>query len=416
MGKLMKILAPLAALLAIAVAVCSYLAWDTFKKYENRAGVLAGGLRDTAKSLDERTGSGTAGGVTFTAKSPNAKESGSLSWQSYKTNASSVDSTVKKVDDLAKQVNDQRNKLATGIVSISNALGIAADTVKEDDLVNLSSFEGQISLADKYANAFHAHDKMMGNYLKQIGASVGNSGLAVVDRAPVGNDSGEFRFDALEPALKKLKGQVDDVVARRKAYEIAIANMKRALPDYATVGGQWKANYGGLGGNYSAVLKDVAGDLSGVNSKLKQLNQTIKERDLARRELKQREQTILAMKKEKSDLEKKIADLQKTMEYYGIGVKKDEKTLTSASEVDMETRGEIILDNPEWNFVIVNLGKTKVVPGIKVVISSNGTYVGSGTVAKVEEEISLVELSTRKSGEIPKGAQVLMANQGVDKN
>ena len=51
MGKLTKILAPLAALLAIAVAVCSYLAWDTFKKYENRAGTLAGGYRDPSGAL-----------------------------------------------------------------------------------------------------------------------------------------------------------------------------------------------------------------------------------------------------------------------------------------------------------------------------------------------------------------------------
>ena len=87
--------------------------------------------------------------------------------------------------------------------------------------------------------------------------------------------------------------------------------------------------------------------------------------------------------------------------------------LESADQINPRIVGVVLLDNPEWNYVICDLSNKDIVKGVNVVISdAQGTFLASGTVTRAEDKISLIEIS-RRAGNIPKDSKVYM---GADIN
>lgn len=417
MGKLGKILAPIVALLAIAAAVLSFLISQGFNKYRDRASKMAQGLADTATKLDSQSNSGTAAKVKFTAQAPGVKESGSLAYAEYKKAPDTYAKTVASVGELAQKVNSQRNELADNIAAMSISLGLPADNISTDELKALASYSPKIKLSKDYTDAFRKRDDELTAGIKQFASALKCRDIDALDSLPTieeNSETGDVQVKYVEqaPAIKAVSSAIAELLKRKSAYEQAIAASKKVISEFDA----WTVNITRLSGkDYADVLKALATDLAAVNGKLAELKRVKSELEQAQAELKKLEKQITGLKDNLEDLTAKNKALHDKLKFYGFGDEQQEqKVISSVDDVDPDTKGEVILDNKHWNYVITNLGKYAVANGTEVMISNNGTYIASGKVTKVEEEISVIEITRRKTDVIPKGATVFMGDNVND--
>ena len=201
------------------------------------------------------------------------------------------------------------------------------------------------------------------------------------------------------------------IVKRKAAYELAIKNLQKVLAPY-----KLKANVNGISGSgFEKILQDLGKDMMDISAKLKELEATKKQLQAEKARVQAAENKIKALENEKAELKAQLKAANDKLDYYGIN-NSDKPDLTDKSQVNPDTRGKVILDNKEWNYAIANLGKKKVVPGIEVMFADGNTYLASGIIKKVEEEICLIEITMRKAEDIPKGATVLIRGVQADEN
>ena len=117
MGKLGKIFGILVLVLAIVVAVFSFLLSKHRDLFKNRAADLADGIVKTGQNLS--SGAGQSNPVSFTPASGGGKESGNLGWGDYKANPADYKNKIDAVVKLAQSVSDQRTVLSESLANIA---------------------------------------------------------------------------------------------------------------------------------------------------------------------------------------------------------------------------------------------------------------------------------------------------------
>ena len=449
MGKLGKILAPIVAVLAIAAAVLNFLVSDGFKKYQDRASRMAKGLVDTSAKLDSETNTGKGSAVKFTAAAPGVKESGTLSYADFKADSNKFNSTVAAVTEIADKVVAQRNDLTEAVKDISIKLGMKEDDIAADDMKNIGSYQAKIALAKSYVDAYEQRDKEFVTYIKKYAGSLGRS-AGNIDRKPEvrtekaaapkkaaaedgedGDDEAEeaepaetkvAKFESNGSSLEALNRAIVDMKACRDSYETAIRGVKTAISNY----GEWKADVSYISErNYQTVLPTLASDLAGINGKLGELNQTKAELAKKNSELAETKDKVEALKKEKADAEKKIEEFRNKVKELSslLGgedavaevLDDDSLPVVKRGDVKEDTVGKVLIDNSKWNYVITDLGNKKVAVGTAVAISaSNGSYLASGKVVKVESNISMIEITRRADKASLTGATVYISKGDAD--
>lgn len=409
MGKLGKILAPIVAVLAIVVAVFSYLVFEGFKKYQARANVMAKGLVETAAKLDSQTGTGTSGKVTFTAAAAGAKESGTLAYAEYKANASGFEGNANSVSALAGTVIAQRNALADSVSEMCITLGVAADDIAADDIKNAGQYSAKLALAAGYAKEYKARDDKFADAIDQIAAILGAGSKSVAKQLPVvavdEDGNAVVKAAAVAGSLDAVIGAVKDAKARSDAYEKALRGAAAIINNY-----KWKSDIARISkSNYASVLPKVAEDFNEINKALDQFNALKSELAQTQAELKERENEISSLKKKIAAQEKTIAAQFKKLEDYGLAGE-ERPDIESIDQINQNITGTVLRDNRDWNYVVIDLGSKDVFVGVNVVIADNaGKYIASGKVVKIEDTISQVEISRRVNGAaIEKGYKVFI--------
>ncbi|MBQ7652390.1 MAG: hypothetical protein IJS15_15630 [Victivallales bacterium] len=446
MGKLGKILAPIVAVLAIAAAVLGFLVNSGFKKYQERASKMAKGLVDTGAKLDAQTNTGKASSVKFTAAAPGVKESGTLSFADFKADPNKFNSTVGAVSDIADKIVAQRNDLTDAVKDISIKLGMKEDFIAADDMKDIGTYQARIALAKSYVDAYEQRDKEFVAYLKKFANSVGRN-LGAIDRKPViktekvappkkaaseDSEEGEesepeeeepvetqvAKFESNSAALDAVNNAIASMKNCRDSYEKSIRSVKAVISNY----GEWKADVSGISErNYETVLVALASDLAVINRKLGEVNQVKAELARKNEELNRSKGEIESLKKKNEDAGKEIEkitgrvkELTKLLggdESIAEVMDDDNGPVVTLKDVKLNTKGKVIIDNKEWNYVITDLGNRKVAVGAKVAfVSADGSYIGSGAVTKVKDGVSLVEITRRinKSG-IPVGSTAVIS-------
>ena len=423
MGKLGKILAPIAAVLAIALAGLSFLIYDGSLKYQKRAANLAETVEKTAKKLDAGTNSGLVSGISYTAPAPGVKESGKLSFKDYRTDPSSFEKNTGNVVKLAGDVIAQRDELSEAIAEMTKALGIQSDVVTAEQLDTLEGYKELLTIAKSYAEAFRKKDNELAKAIQDAAKLVGASNAAnaskrlpTIKESKVASSGGEGEegeastvktavYDSQAKNLAQLSSNIEALQKRRAAYEAAIKNITKVMSAH-----KFTAKVNGISGSgFEKILLDLATDMKAINDKLKELAKVKKELQQEKAKVEEAQKQINKLKAEKAELDTKLKEAIQKMEYYGILGNTQKPDLTDKSQVNPDTRGKVIIDNSKWNYVVANLGKKQVVPDVEVIISNNGTYLGSGKITKVEEEICLIEMSMRKTAEIPKDSTVIIS-------
>ncbi|NMA45078.1 MAG: hypothetical protein GX945_00800 [Lentisphaerae bacterium] len=421
MAKLGKILAPIVAVLAIAAAVLSFLVSSRRADFVNRAAVLSSGVAAVAQKLDVQSGSGVSSQVTFTPAAPGAKESGSLAWSSYKTDKDGFQRTVDSAVNLAGSLNAQRNLLAQTMVEMVIELRLPERELATEKLTDLRSYEKGAAQAKAHAVAIRERDDMLLASLKASSSTVGfnfaSNEDAFLTRARRIDENGEEslgNFDC-RGVLEGYENAVTSVKKRHDDFAGALREGVRTVSSY-----DWSADVSALSGNrYASVLGDMKNDFSGINSKLVLLKTTQEELKSVQAEKEKLEESNAELIASAEKAEKEIAALRKRMTDLGIeeedGVSVVEaKAVTSYEDLDMSLQGRVLLSNKEWNYIIVDLGNTALMKGVRLAISSQGKFLGTAEVTEVQERVSLAELIRGSIGDIPTGAQVIISSQQKD--
>ena len=426
MGKLGKILAPIAAVLAIALAVASFFIYKGFQNYQKRAANLAETVEKTAKKLDTGTNSGLASGISYTAPVPGTgtKEDGSLSYKNFKTDSATFEKQTGNVVKLAGDVINQRDELAEAIQEMTKVLGLPGDTITVETLSSVESYKDLLILAKSYAEAIRKKDNELAKTVQEVAAAVGaNKAVAASKKAPVikeekqqpaegeGEEAAEAKtvkkavYDSQAKDLAQIKENIVLLQKRKQAYEAAIKNLGKVVTAY-----KFKTNLNNISGkDFEKVLLGLASDMGEINKKLIELNTVKKQLQQEKAKVQAAEKKIKALEAEKAELSKLLKEANDLLDEHGIRVKQ-KPDLTEKSQVDANIKGKVLIDNNEWNYVVVDLGKKEVVLDLEVIISNNGEYLASGKIKKVDKDTCLVELSMRKEGAALKGATVIISD------
>jgi hypothetical protein len=118
MAALSRILNVLVILVAIGALVIGIKLASHREHARNRGDAYAKTITDTAKALDENSGTGVSGKLT------------QLDWKSWETDPSGTEASARKVVDVAGQIVAQRDGLADSIASIGEAVGVTVDDLK----------------------------------------------------------------------------------------------------------------------------------------------------------------------------------------------------------------------------------------------------------------------------------------------
>lgn len=426
MGKLGRILAPIAAVLAIALAVASFFIYKGFQNYQKRAANLAETVEKSAKKLDTGTNSGLTSGISYTAPVPGTgtKEDGSLSYKNFKSDAATFEKQTGNVVKLAGNVITQRDELAEAIQEMTKTLGLPNDTITVEALSSLESYKDLLILAKSYAEAIRKKDIELAKTVQEVAASVGaNKAVAASKKAPViketklapaGEEGGEEAeaktvktavYDSQAKDLAQIKENIGLLQKRRQAYETAIKNLGKVVTAY-----KFKANLNSISGkDFEKVLVGLAADMGEINKRLLELNTVKKQLQQEKAKVQAAEKKIKTLEAEKEDLRKMLKEANDLLDEHGIRIKQ-KPDLTDKSQVDPSIKGKVIIDNSEWNYVVVDLGKKEVVPDIDVIISYNKEYLASGKIKKVEKDICLVEVNLCKTNFSLEGATVIISD------
>ncbi|NMA39519.1 MAG: hypothetical protein GX937_05015 [Lentisphaerae bacterium] len=414
MRKLGMILGPVVAVLAIAIAALSFVVSSRRMEFRDRAAILAKGVVDTTQKLDAQTGSGTAAKVTFTPAAPGTKESGALGWPSYHADKAEYQKTIDAAVKLAGDINSQRGELALGIYEMSIALQLPESALTQDSLNTLSTYKNAIADAKSHATAVRNRNDVVIDALKaystEVGMRLNTARLETRTEVKVTDEDGNEigvklgEFDCKKP-LDDLRGAIKNVNDRRKAFEATLKSTPDKIPEFA-----WSAQVENLSGRgFASVLAALEDDYSAINGKLVELKRTIEDLAKVKQEKQELEEAFTELKDKNATLEQDIAALKKQVRDLGgeseVGVA---KVIESIQEVDPNTTGSVLVTNPQWNFVVTDMGEELVIAEVPVIISSEGKYLASGIVKKVEKKVSLVEVIRGDAASIPDNAQVFV--------
>ena len=417
MAKLGKILAPIVAVLAVAAAVLSFLVSNRRADFVGRAAILSSGVAAVVQKLDVQSGSGVSSQVTFTPAAPGTKESGSLAWASYKTDKGGFQKTVDSAVNLAASLNAQRNLLAQTMVEMAIELRLPESELATEKLTDLNSYEKGAAQAKAHAAAIRERDDLLLATLEASSATVGfgfaNNKDVFLTRAKRINENGEESLGSFD-CQGVLEGYASAVTLVKKRQDDFASTLREGVA--AVNSYDWSADVSALDSTrYGSTLNDMKNDFSGINSKLVLLKTTQEELKSVQEEKEKLEEGNAELIASAEKAEKEIAALRKKMTDLGIsdegaGVV-EAKAVSSYDDLDKTLQGRVLLSNEEWNYVIVDLGNTSLMKGVRLAISFQGKFLGTAEVTEVQEKVSLAELIRGSIETIPVGAQVIISSQ-----
>jgi molybdopterin converting factor small subunit len=417
MAKSGKILAPIMAVLAIAAAVLSFLVSNRRADFVNRAALLSSGVASIAQKLDIQSNSGVSSQVSFTPTAPGTKESGSLAWSSYKADQGAFQQTVDRTVSLAASLNSQRNLLAQTMVEMAIELRLPESELAADKLTNLTSYEKAAGQAKSHAMAVRERDDQLLATLRATAQTVGYN-LASNE------DAFLLRSRSFDEDGEEILGNFDcqNVLA---SYGNAVSLTKKRQDDFASAlrasvdtinNYEWSADLSALSGTrYTGALGDLKNDYSGINSKLTLLKTTQEELRNVQAEKEKLEQLNAQLIAEAEETEKELAASRKKLTELGFAEGDlnmvAARIIQSFDELDTSLQGQVLLSNKDWNYVIVDLGSSALLKGVRLAISTQGKFLGTAEVTEVQERVALAEVIRGSINDIPVGAQVIISSQ-----
>lgn len=424
-----KILSLTVCVLTIAAAAMSVLLFLTKKDFTNRTNKLAESYAKIVKTLDSE--SGVSNQVTFSPASDTSEESGTLGWQAYKEAAGEdksyqeFSSRLSKSESLAQKVARQRDDLADSLFEIS--LSINPDP--QEDLIENAETLKTLSSSDEYlqeaakisslAVAVKDRSADMIETLKKTSKEINdpiNTSLFNERRTSLNEDgeevAGDFRHKTVLADYEKNITALDN---RCEQYGESLKEAVAKINKY-----NWKTNQRDItnSSKYVEALATLKVDFQGINSRLNEFQSVKEELNIAKVKLEDSELEIKDQTEKINEISKLYKKAINQLAEFGYNVDSadidiDNLTKTNAiseeAPIDPNLEGEIVLSNPEWEFVVVNLGHDKLKENLELLVARNNQYVARLIVKKVTEKYSVADiLPQAKGAEIQVGDRVIL--------
>ena len=446
MGKLGKIFGILVLVLAIVVAVFSFLLSKHRDLFKNRAADLADGLVKTGQTLSG--GSGQSNPVSFTPASGGGKESGNLGWGDYKANPADYKNKIDAVVKLAQSVSDQRTVLSESLANIAATLKAPDDLgITADNLKNLGKYNAAAkALSDHVAEVQKRDEEVrvsleaLSGILKATAAGFDDSEFYArksadgsapkpakkpakksedgeeeeEEEATEDEDKGGAQYGGynVQTALQTLDQAAKVTVARTDAYKKGYEDLINAIRKY-----KWNVTASDLAGkDYKSALTAMVADAKEINTKIGDLEEQVmklkREVEDFKAKLADREDQIAKLKDDLAKMTAERDQLKKQAELLSMpkseykDVNAPVEAIEKMEEVKIEITGKILEVNEEWNFITMDLGKDQVVPGLKMAVNQNGSYIATVKITKVEDRVCCAEVVSGRVADIKPGAVV----------
>lgn len=418
-----RILSVLIVLLAIAVAVFSFLLFQRRHEFRERADMLAQAVEDTAASIDQKSATGYAEKLSFQPAKGEQPQSGALSWQEFHESKNpdtgsfaAFEKLVALAAEAASKLNAQRNLLAEKLAETAITLGIDEEKAQPTDLKNLANADLYTSVSEavvKQANAIVERDARMLQTLSRAGDIIEHP----IDETPfeereksIGESDeaiqiGEYRVG---PELTTLEGNIDALKSRCDEYAETLASTLFSRVDlYA-----WQADANTIKSedNYTTGLRDLVEDFRGINRKLRELQ--ITKQDLAdtKEQLAETEQDLVDAKgqiaKHENTIRKQKKQIDRLLAQRGIG------SAEEIVDIDKDLRGEVLQVNPEWGFIVTDLGRKEINQGMELLVARDDGFVARVMITRVLDDISVAEIKPEVvTGTIATGDRLILPKE-----
>lgn len=411
MGKLGTISGVVAAVLAIAAAGLSFMISGKRALYEERAHKLATTVAQMVDKLDQNSNSGAKAAVSFTDAEKNGAPEDTLGWQKYLADSSAFDGSLSQAVGLAQKLNGQRDTLAKSLSDATTQLGMDLDVKELRELGNEASFGAAVASATGHVEAVSARDKAMVDALVKAGGAMNHPlDAAVLSKRDESTDADGKKVLGQYPCVAPLEafaGNVKGLATRANDYAEAIVAGIRGVNKHT-----WQANPDKIKSDteYSGALTSLQNDFTDINEQLalyEQAKKQVAEQKTRISQLVQEvEENSAELKDVKKDLAKTKYDLAKARKALGTPEGGPEGPAADLS-------GEVVEVNDQWNFVVLNLGRSNRVPeNLKMLVARGDKLVARLQVSKVLGKVSVAEiLPEAKIDSVKVGDRVIMPKE-----
>jgi hypothetical protein len=413
MGKLGTIFGILAAILALAAAYLSFMISGKRAIYEDRASKLATTVTQMVDKLDQNSNSTAKAAVSFTVAEgqKNGSPEDTLGWKKYVADPGAFDASLGQAVGLAQKLNGQRDNLAKSLADTSTQLGMDLDVKELRDLSSEAGAGAAIAAVTGHVEAVMSRDKAMVDALVKAAGTINHPlDAAALNKREESTDADgktvKGQFPCAAP-LETFSGNVKGLATRANDYAEAIVAGIRGVNKHT-----WQADPEKLKDEreYSGVLTSLQNDFTDINEQLALYEQAKKEVAEQKTRISQLveevEEASAELKDVKKDLTKaknQIVRLQKA-----TGMNED-----GPSGPDPNLSGEVVEVNDQWNFVVLNLGRTNRLPeNLKMLVARGDKLVARLQVSRVMGKVSVAEILPDANVEAVKvGDRVIMPKE-----
>jgi len=399
MGGANRILAVVAMVLAVVAVVLSFMLFQRRAEFRQRADKLAATVAEMVKALDQDSGTGLTKDFTFTPanKASGIKEEGSLAAKAFREakgedgQYAGFQAKLDQAKELAKNLNTQRNVLATKLAEAGVTLGMTDAEAAAADLKAVKKGAEVAGRVAEHAAAVKTRDEVLLNSVitssKTIGHAVDEKALR--ERAQTTDAKGNVTKGAYAcgPVLAEYDKNVTNLNTRANDYANTLT---QEIDRIAKL--QWTTDKNLIKDEkeYSGAMTTLLNDFDDINQKLVQLEETKA----------QLEEKLKELKAMSEDLNKTKDDLDKTKgrlsEIEGQLKKLAESAGVSGAGgnfvVNPNLEGSVMQIDRDWSFVILNLGADKVRENMEFLVVRNGNYVAKVMVSKAYPRFSIAEV------------------------
>lgn len=396
----------LITLLAIGAAVLSFLLFQKRAEFADRASLLAKTTADMVKALDEESNTSVSRKVTFTPANPELgiEESGTLSALDFHNDRVSgskdFEASLAAATDLAATINKQRNDLAQTLDEVAYALEISDGELSVGDLKNAGEPDRYLTASQKIkslAEATQERTEAMINALSVSSSVLGHSleKTMFTTRDSKTDEDGNVTMTSFKhaPQLTDFNKAVADMNQRCQDYRDTLVQAVESVQafDWRTDSDQISNEFG-----YARALTNLNADFAEINRKLIQAKEdraALLEKVKSETELREK----LAQAKEKqAALQAKADELARSLDSKQMSYNiTPSKNATGKVDVDENLRGHVVQVNPEWNYVILDLGENDVHENLPLVVSRGEEYIGRVMVSKVAKNICVADMDSK---------------------
>jgi len=382
-------------------------------------------LSKVVDSLDTDSQTNVGEAVNFKPADPESgtPESGTLGWKAYHDakgedgSYQAFSDTLGKAEKLAEDIVTQRNLLADQLAAIGTSLGIPEGQVDPAAIKNAADAEVYTKAAEGiggWAAATAKRDAAVIQALVTASRTIGH---------PIDEQALKQRPTQTDPDGNKTLGDFD--CSAVDGFAKGVVNLNSRCTDYAkTLAAaiatitkfSWETDPAAITdeSRYSVALTRMSNDFSQINEELGKLAQVKQQLAQKQADLEAKIRELKVAQSARDDVKDSVVDLkaknERLRKMLGMG---PQGTPIAGGDVDPNLEGQVLEVNPDWNYVILNLGRKKIHENVQMLVARDGRFVAKLRVSKVLRNISIAEVMTepRMTGEIHKSDQVILPRQ-----